>query len=146
MSKPEKPREWWVYTGAKGPVVFMKELTTSGSPGIHVIEKSAYDALAEKLKAAEAERDGWKRNYEETSVLLFESGKEKDQLREQVRGLERKLQYAIDWAGNGPSGDISKNNLKFQLDHHVRRCIDEAGNIRGVDDLFERAKKLLERK
>lgn len=46
----DKPRKWWVYSGAKGWVIFKDELTTSGVPGIRVIEYSAYEQVC-------AERD-----------------------------------------------------------------------------------------
>lgn len=60
-SAKSEAREWWIYTGAKGPVVFIQELTTSGNPGTHVIEYSAYEKLkrenAELLKEIEISRE-----------------------------------------------------------------------------------------
>jgi hypothetical protein len=36
---------------------------------------------------------------------------------DEIKLLGRKLAYAIQWAGNGTNGDVSKENLLVQLDH-----------------------------
>lgn len=105
MSIDDKPSEWWVYAGAKGPVVFMQELSTSGVPGTRVIEHSAYaEAIGErdsaeecavgsamllasanaKLESAEEGRQFYKREWESAC----ERAQYAKELQDQVAALE----------------------------------------------------------
>lgn len=85
-------REWWISNppklgcGFEGP---------SFDGKVHVIEFSAY-------LAAIKERDEWKKNYEEVSELLFESGRakentmaERDSLRKENASLLDQLRWSI---------------------------------------------------